>query len=88
MQKLTIVKSDGIVGVDGVFRDVNCSDLPENFHALEWDQTTSYGEVQWAHWPNKDRWPDRPPNTKINNIREYTKFIDRWNAAAPDTSSS
>jgi hypothetical protein len=83
MQKMTIVKPDNLVYIDGVHREVDCSDLPENLHAIVWYEDMSYGEIQWAHWPNKENWPDRPLNTEINALGEYYRFVERWNAAAP-----
>ena len=72
MTRITIIKSDSHVGIDGQFFPVDCSDLPENFHALQWYGTL--GEVEWLGNP-------KPQNTEIISIAPYQKYIDRWNAA-------
>lgn len=70
MSRITIVKNDNQVGIDGVFLPVDCSDLPQNFHALQWIDTE--GEVEWNGKP-------KPQNTEITSLKPYQKYIDRWN---------
>lgn len=72
MKRVTIVKDDNTVGIDGVFLPVDCSGLPENFHALQWYEDKGYGEEEWDGNP-------RPVNTIISNIDKYQAFIDAWN---------
>lgn len=74
MQRMTIVKIDNIVVIDGEYYKVDCSDLPENFHALMWDETKGEGEVEWTGKP-------KPSNTPIDSIENYKKYVDRWKAA-------
>jgi hypothetical protein len=70
MRRLTIIKADNMVGIDGVFYNIDCSALPANFHALQWDRNS--GEIEWAGLP-------KLPNTKINSIDKYQKYIYEWN---------
>ena len=72
MTRITIVKDDSFVGIDGEFYKVDCSDLPENFHALQWYGNA--GEEEWDGIP-------KPENTFITNLSKYQKYIDRWNTA-------
>lgn len=72
MSRMTIIKDDNAVGVDGVFYDVDCSGLPSNFHAMEFFTETNTGEVQWTGNPC-------PPNTPITSIGEYQVYFDEWN---------
>lgn len=76
MNRLTIVKEDNMVGVDGEFYVVDCSSLPANFHALQWygNEDEPYGEVEWNGRP-------KPPNTFIDNLNDYQNIIDAWNVA-------
>lgn len=74
MIKMTIIKDDNIVGVDAVFHKVDCSDLPENFHALQWYQSEKYGEVEWKGNP-------KPQNTIIKKLGVYQKYFDLWDQA-------
>lgn len=76
MKRLTIVKEDNMVGIDGEFYLVDCSSLPANFHALQWygEVEEPYAEVEWNGHP-------KPPNTEIDNVDEYQFLIDAWNVA-------
>ena len=76
MIRLTIIKVNNLVGIDGVFSKIGCSSLPENFHALQWDETNSYGEIEWNGNP-------RPENTVITELGEYQTFVDAWKQANP-----
>lgn len=71
MKRLTIIKDDNSVGIDGKFYTIDCSSLPANFHALQWYDNV--GEIEWLGNP-------KPRNTPVNSLTEYQKFIDEWNA--------
>lgn len=78
--RVTIVKDDNIVIVDGVARVVDCSALPENFHALQWDG--SRGEVEYAatrcgHCGARSK----KGNDILSELGEYQVYVDRWKAA-------
>lgn len=70
--RLTIVKRDNLVGIDGDFFTVDCSGLPDDFHALQWYGT--WGEVERTGRP-------RPPNEEIKSLNPYQGIIDAWGAA-------
>ena len=72
MPKVTIVKSDNKVIVDGVDRTVDCSGQAANLHAVQWDG--SAGEVEYN---------DGTPNAIIDSISTYQSLIDAHTAAAP-----
>lgn len=74
MKRMTIVKDDNLVGIDGIFFRIDCSELPENFHALQWNNTTSTGEIEWNGSP-------RPMNTIITSIAEYSNLVEAWTEA-------
>lgn len=76
MSRLTIIKSDNAVGIDGVFLKIDCSSLPANFHAMEFFEETSSGNVQYSGNP-------RPPNIEITEIGEYASFFDTWKQMRP-----
>lgn len=70
MKRLTIVKEDNKVNIDGlVFFNIDCSGLPSNFHALQWYGEQGYGEEEWVG----------SRNTKIYDIDKYQPYIDAWN---------
>lgn len=74
---VTIVKADNAVGVDYEFLTVDCSALPANFHALQWDGPENgiggEGEVEWNGKP-------KPANTEIVDLGEYQAYVDAWRA--------
>lgn len=67
--RLTIIKEDSIIGVDGVFLTVELGDFPRNIRALQWDGTSGHIESDTGH------------NVPLTSIEEYQKFVDRWVAA-------
>ena len=75
---LTIIKSDNVVGLDGEFLTVDCSALPTNFHALQWDGPADgvggEGEAEWVGKP-------KPANTAIVDLGDYYAYVERWQAA-------
>lgn len=69
--KLTIVRDDNILGVDGVFRVINLSSLDPSIRAVQWDGTTGHTEYYSG------------PNTDLADINAFQFVIDLWTAAAP-----
>lgn len=76
MNILTIIKTDNKVGIDGDFLEIDCSSLPENFHALQWNQNESIGEIEWKGNP-------KPINTVITSLDDYQSFVDAWKQKNP-----
>ena len=69
--RLTIVRDDAVVGVNGTFRKVDLIGFPANVRAVQWDGTT--GHIEY----------DDSTNTPLTSIAAFQPFIDRWTAAAP-----
>lgn len=74
--RVTIIRDDKVVGVNGVFRLVDVSGLPPGVRALQWDGSTGHLEY------------DDATNVSISNLSLFQKFIDRWTAAAPTPSTT
>lgn len=68
--RLTIIRDDGVVGIDGVFRRVDMSGLPTGIRALQWNGSTGHLEH------------DNGSNMPLTGIAIFQLFVDRWNAAA------
>lgn len=45
--KITIIQDDGVVGCDGVFREVALSDLDPAIHAIHFDTAKSVGHIEY-----------------------------------------
>jgi hypothetical protein len=72
--KLTIVKSDNMVVVDGLAAEVDCSEIPIFVHAIQWDSDLGRGEIEFV----ADSDGTRHPNMPITDIFHYQVMIDRW----------
>jgi hypothetical protein len=75
--KVTIIPSDGKVGVDGVFRSVSMAGIDPSIHAVQFD-TRGGGHVEFKQDLNP-----RPDNQKLASIAAFQVFLDRWTAAEP-----
>lgn len=69
--RVTIIRDDSVVGVDGFFRKVDLSALPQGVRAVQWDGAK--GHVEY----------DEAPETPLDDIAGFQAFIDLWTAAAP-----
>lgn len=69
--RVTIIRDDNIVTVDGRSLTVNLSDMPE-IHAVQWYGESGHVEKQ-GH-----------PNEKITSLSAYQTWISRWNTVAEE----
>ena len=76
--RVTIVRDDGVVGVNGTFRSVDMSGLPAGVRALQWDGAINKGHLEY----------DDATNAEISSITPFQVFIDRWTGAAPKPSTT
>ena len=72
--RVTIIKIDNAVYVDGVALPVDCSGLPVGFHALQWYDT--WGDVEVIDSAGR-----HIANEKITDLTPYQPYVDAWNAA-------
>lgn len=74
--KLTIIKSDGMVSIDGVpYFDLDLSSIPANVHAVQWNG--AYGEIE-----HKDPVTGKMvANEEITSVDQFQAAIDAWNVA-------
>jgi hypothetical protein len=78
--KITIIRGDGTVYVDGVPRTVDCSSLPADLHAVQWDGTAGeieYASVRCAGCGGVSRKANQP----ITDMTPYQPQVDAWHAA-------
>ena len=80
MPNYSIVKADNFVYVDGKSMQVDCSQLPEFFHAIQWYGSTSpaWGEIEFS----ADDQGRRMPNIRIVDFSPFQYLIEAWEAAA------
>lgn len=74
--KATIIREDGLVGVDGVFRKVDLSGMDPNIRAVQWKGETGHIEFESG------------PNRLVADIEPFQPFIDLWAAASPPDPTS
>lgn len=72
MNRVTIIREDNVVSVDGVFRPVNLGDMDPGIHAVQWD-----GQAGWVEY-NDGRGVET-----LNSIGIFLPILDRYNLAAP-----
>src|SRR5690606_8715237 len=72
---VTIIRDDSLVGIDGQFRQVDLSGLPDGIRAVQWNGTG--GHVEY----------DEAPNTVLDHITGFQPFVELWEAAAPRAAS-
>ncbi len=78
--RVTIIKDDNAVVVDGEHRIVDCSTLPEDFHALQWNGTS--GEIEYrvarcAHCGARSK----KGSEFIVDLGPYVSYVAAWNEA-------
>ncbi len=73
--RVTIIRDDNVVGVDGVFRQVDLSFLPKGVRAVQLNGES--GHIEY----------DEGANTILDNISDFLPFIELWNGAAPEQPS-
>jgi len=69
--RITIVRDDNMVGVDGIFRRNDLSAMPAGVRAVQWNGLS--GHIEY----------DDASNMPLQDISDFQVFIDRWEAAAP-----
>lgn len=74
--RVTINRTDNLVYVDGVPKPVDCSGLPNNITAIQWNSEASVGHIEYEDLPNGGK----PRNTMINDFVQYQAYVDAWNA--------
>jgi len=70
--RLTIVVPDSVVGINGEFRKLDLSQLPENIRAVQWDSANGHVEFN-----------DGTPNEIIDDISMFDDVVSAWNALTP-----
>lgn len=68
--RLTIIRDDNMVIVDGRALSVDLSGLPGNLHAVQWDGKAGHVEYN-----------DGTPNEKLDAIMAWQSVVDAWEAA-------
>ena len=71
--RISVVKPDNIVVVDGVARQVDLSDQDPALHAIQWDGAN--GEYEYKN--------STGPIQRVADFSELQLFLDRWIVAAP-----
>lgn len=78
--RVTIIREDNAVIVNGERHTVDCSTLPADFHALQSDGVT--GEVEFTvtrcdHCGARTK----KGNALISDLAPYAPYVDAWRAA-------
>lgn len=77
--KITVIQADGMVGVDGDFRQVDLSQLDESIHAIQFDTVAGKGHVEF----DMDAQGGKPANQDLTSFTDYQWVVQAWEDAAP-----
>lgn len=75
--KITVLNDDNAIGFEGVFYNgLDFSTVPDNLHALQWNDTK--GEIEFY----VDKEGVKPPNEKITELPNWVMPLKpQWDAA-------
>lgn len=78
--RLTIVREDNTVIIDGVGFPVDCSALPADVHAVQWDGVSGeieYSVTRCSHCGARSK----KGNALLVDVSPYVPLVNAWNAA-------
>lgn len=75
MSQITIIPSDSIIGVGGVFHEVDLADIDPGIHAVQFNTATGSGWVEYID----PAVPNKPVGKTA--FRPFEKYVNRWKAA-------
>jgi hypothetical protein len=73
MPKITIMRADNAVYVDGRAIEIDCNELPKFIHAIQWDGAK--GQIEF----DPDERGVRMSNVAFTDISPFMYLVDRWN---------
>lgn len=84
MARITIIKPDNAVYVDGAARYVNCATLPEDVLVLQFDTVKGVGHIEFDNTDLSG--DDYKPNQTIdaNHFAVFQPWVDAWQNAGQD----
>lgn len=78
--RVTIIKDDNAVNVDGVRRTVDLNALPAEVHAVQWDGIKGEVEYRMTRCDHCGARQKRG-NEFITDLSPYQTYVDGWNVA-------
>lgn len=78
MSQITIIKADSVIGVDGVFRGIDLTDMQSDIHAIQFNTATGAGHIEYDP-EAEERKPNKPIGATV--FRTFEKYITRWKKA-------
>ena|SRR5687768_1655286 len=70
--RVTVIRDDNVIGVDGAFRNADLSGMPADVRAIQWNGTE--GHIEYA---------DGRPNKPIASEDAVEPYVALWNTVAP-----
>lgn len=70
--RVSIIADDNRIVIDGKSHSVDCSILPKNIHAIQWEDME--GEIEFR----SDEKGDRAPNVLISDFTPFQPLVDAW----------
>ena len=67
--RVTIIRDDNLIIIDGRQIQVDLSDMPADLHAVQWEE--NHGHIERQGWMNQP----------IDSLADFQMWIERWNVA-------
>lgn len=79
MQRVTIIRPDNVIYVDGTAVHVDCTSIAPSIHAIQWNAVAGRGSIEFVDDDPSDG--TKPPNQSITSVAPYQRLIDAAMAA-------
>ena len=74
--KITAVRQDNLVYMNGHAHKVDCSHLSSFIHAITFDTDAGAGEIEFVSFNGR-----KEPNLKFTDFTPYQHLLDAWEEA-------
>lgn len=72
--RLTVIRDDGLIGINGEFRAADLSGMPSDIHAIQWRDSEGHFEYRGGR------------NAPIQSFSALEPYVALWNAAGSPSS--
>lgn len=83
MKTFSIDRQANRVYIDGEGRKVNCAGIPDDIHAVQWDEARGVGWIEYEQDPMAKPWEGKP-HKKITSRESYQALLDAWASVMSD----
>ena len=79
--RVSIIREDNLVVVDGEAHAVNLENLPAHIHAIQWNGNINQGQLEYAGLVHPvTKAVVKLPNEPLSDFAPYQSYVDAWKA--------